>query len=103
MTNIEFAVTLEKLAAKYRENETLPQVGLSAWMFTKGDLATALKGFGGKWIKDTSDDISDTLDFRSVHLPGLKLWINRNKVCRRLVTYECDPIMSPAEEAEMLA
>jgi hypothetical protein len=101
VTNLELSATLEALAKKYRENADLEQVRLTAWMYEKQDLAALLKGLGGRWAKEISSE--DTFRFSTSIYPGLVIYIPRDKVCRRIVTYECDPIMSPEEEAEVLA
>lgn len=103
MTNAEFADTLEKLAAKYRENGALSVFPLMLYVLDKTSLQSALKSFGGKWKKEESSPEDSYLTFASVSYPPLEVYIPRAMVCRRIVTYECDPIMSPEEEAEVLA
>jgi hypothetical protein len=104
MTNVEFANVLGKLAAHYRVDATLPRVSLDLFVYTKADAQCLLKAFGGKWTKSGMDDESEyaQITFSSVGLAPLRVFLPRNKVCRKTVTYECDPIMSPEEEAEML-
>ena len=104
MTNIEFADTLEKLAAKYRESETLEQPYFRVWGWSKEELASHLRAFGGKWHKVLADNEGDSIVLESLTYPGLTVIAPRSTVCRRLnPEWECDPITSPAEEAGMLA
>ena len=105
MTNLEFAVVLEKLAQHYRADADLKQIGLYGWMTTKEELRATIKSFGGKWVKSGMDDPGEyaSIAYMSDGLGPLLLAISRNKVCKRIVTYDCEPIMSPEEEAEVLA
>jgi hypothetical protein len=99
VTNLEFAAVLEKLAEHYRSNAELERINLSKWFYDKEGLAAMLRDLRGRWKKEVS---GDTISFTSDSLQGLSIYIPRDKVCRRTVTYDCDPIMSPEEESEIL-
>ena len=103
MDNNQFASVLEALAKKYRENEKLPQLTLLAWRNSKTELVNALRGFGGKWSKfipKGEDGYSIVLS--SVDFAPLQLYIPRDRVCHKIVRFECDPLLSPEDEAEVL-
>jgi hypothetical protein len=104
MTNTEFAEVLERLAEHYRADETLEQLKLYLFLNTKEELRATIKSIGGKWDKRGFNAESEhaSLWFHSLHLEPLAVCIPRSAVCRKTVTYDCDPIMSPAEEVEIL-
>jgi hypothetical protein len=104
MTNAEFAGVLEKLALKYRENDELKQISMLVGTYEKRELSTIIKTLGGRWKKRGMNDTSEyaSLYFDSVEFKPLTIYIPRNSVCRRIVHFECEPIMSPEEEAEIL-
>ena len=95
---------LERLAARYRENWGLSQMNLMVWTHDKASLAVTLKGFGGKWKKNPPKNDDDyALQLLSVDLHPLAVFIPRNKVCRKIVRFECEPLLSPEDEAELEA
>jgi hypothetical protein len=102
-TNVEFAEKLEELAIKYRENEALPQPMLFHSIASKEAAATIIRGLGGKWTKKTSPDTSE---YSSITLTSEKfgtiISMPRDLVCKRTVVYDCTPLLSPEEEAELL-
>ena len=105
MTNAEFADVLERMAAHYRVDDRLPEVSLSLFLSDKDTLRSTLKSLGGKWVKAGMNDNSEYADLRftSPTFGPLTIYIPRSKVCRKIVTFECDPIMSPEDEAELFA
>lgn len=105
MTNLEFADTLERLAVKYRENESIRQVMLYAHVYEKDAVLSIVKGLGGKWTKTISNDSSEyaTVRFDSVEFAPMIVSIPRDKVCRRTIQWDCEPLLKPEDEAEILA
>ena len=102
MTNMELAEQLEKIAAKYREDDTLPQVGVSEYFWDKTNLVSAIRGFGGKWIKhDGGNDECASIRLESVDYAPMVLSVSKSRVCRRFVSYECEPLLSPSDEADV--
>ena len=102
MTNMELAEQLEKIAAKYREDDTLPQVGVSEYFWDKENLVSAIRGFGGKWIKhDGGNDEFASIRLESVDYAPMVLSVSKSRVCRKVVSYECEPLLSPSDEADV--
>jgi hypothetical protein len=108
MTNKEMAQSLAGLATVYgaiADNAGLPQStdhGLCGlYCQTKDQVIAAIRAIGGRFNKRNNDDYFMYYD--SVRLPGVYVYIDRSKVCRRLnPIYECEPLLSPEEEAEIL-
>ena len=105
MTNVDFAEKLEKLAAKYRENSELKKFMIFSSLYSKEEATTIIKTLGGKWAKKMpikGDDAEyATITFASEEF-GCQFVLPRNVLCERVVTYNCTPLLSPEEEAQLL-
>jgi len=100
MTNKEFAASLRKLAEVYETHPDFKQIILSMHQYDKEGAADVVRTIGGKWTKE--DAYSDYIDIRSNAIPGFYVSLPRNKMCRRLnPEWECTPLLSPEEEAEV--
>ena len=100
LTNIQFAETLEKLAQIYRENPDLPRLFLSPYAWSKEELLLMIHGFGGAWEKDL-DSRSDYIQIRSQKFPPLTVVIPRDRVCKKIVTWDCQPLLTPEDLGEL--
>ncbi len=103
MTNAEFAAQLRSFADLYDAHPTLRRgYGLTLYVDTKEEVRSILKSIGGKWGKEVDSSMRDypTLTFTH-HGTGLQVRVSRE--CRKIVTYDCEPIMSSEEEAELMA
>jgi hypothetical protein len=103
MTNVEFAEKLEKLAIKYRENLELRQFMIFSSLYSKEEAAAVIRTLGGKWVKKmpTGNDEYSSITFASEEF-SCQFVLPRNILCERVVTYNCTPLLSPEEEAELL-
>ena len=103
MTNSEIAKTLAGLAEFYAANpdeDPLSEPNLFVRVYSKEMAVRIVKGIGGTFKKRLSG--SDTLIYESQRLPGLAVWIPRDKVCRVIpARYDCEPLLAPAEEVEV--
>lgn len=68
-------------------------------VYAKEDLLTLLRQFGGVWDKSLGFS-ADDIHLTSRTLPVL-ISIPRDKVCRKTVTYDCEPMFSPDDEKEL--
>lgn len=103
MTNQEFAAKLEAIASIYKTHEGIRQPsGIRTYADTKDSLRETIKIIGGRWTKDERGYGENYQVLIFTHTSGLEVQIDRDKVCRKIVRYECDPVMSPEEEAELL-
>ena len=101
--NKAHAATLRQLADIYEATEAdIRTTGLSIHAWTKDELVGLIKTFGGKWKKETGTTSDYFMKLQSVTIPGLELLISRDSVCRKIVSYECEPLLKPEEEAELL-
>ena len=101
MPNLDLVTKLRNLADML-EKEPVPELGTCnfyMYAYSKADLLKHLRTFGGKWKKTTSYG-GDDIHMESDRLP-LVLCIARDKVCRRTVTYDCEPMFSPDDEKEI--
>jgi hypothetical protein len=78
-TNKDFAATLRGLASLYEHSEAVPRISLNIYVSDKEDLVSALKEFGGKFVK-TLGYGWESMIFSSVLHPGLSINIARDKV-----------------------
>ena len=103
VSNAQISAAFEKLAAVYSapENEGLTQPILVTMVYTKEDLIRWLRAVGGKFKKRYYGDESMYMD--SVDFPGIRACVPRDKVCRKVVTWDCEPLLSPEDEAEVEA
>ena len=104
MTKQELAHTLRELAQIYEkpENENLVQPGLHIFVDTKDQLLALVRAIGGKFTKDMGSEWESypNVTLESLRL-GVKICIPKDKVCRKVVRYDCEPLLSPQEEAEV--
>ena len=74
-----------------------PIVYMTCW--SKDELLNRLRALGGSWKKTLSYGETDIyLESRSM---PVTLTIPRDKVCKRTVTYDCEPLFSPQDEQEV--
>ncbi len=101
-TNKEFASALRNLADLIDANDNLPQIGDREIYFfpsDKAELLNLIRAFGGTWDKSLGYG-GDNIRLTSRTLP-VELQISRDKVCRKIVTYDCEPMFSPDDEKEV--
>jgi hypothetical protein len=103
MDNAQFAAQLRQWADLYEKHPELPRgYGVIIYATGKEEVKKTITLIGGKWSKS----ISGSEDYQSVNFThvqtGLVCNVSRDRVCRKIVSYDCDPIMSPEEEAELL-
>lgn len=96
------AVVLHKLAEVFSAS-TVPLVAPYNAIFVsdKDELVALIRAIGGKFIKHAGTGEYANITFTSKHIEGLRIIISRDKVCRKIITYECEPVLSPIEEAEL--
>ena len=83
-------------------DSSLPIPSLKIYATTKDQVIALIRAIGGKFVKRIGWS-GDTMYYDSQRLPGVSVWIYRNLVCRRVTPeYECEPLFSPEEEAEIL-
>lgn len=72
------------------------------YFYEKTKLTDFARAIGGKWKKVVigGDEMYSSIHLQHETLP-LTLTIARDKVCRKIVKYECEPIFSPEEESEL--
>lgn len=101
MTNVEFSESLTKLAEFYANTAAEQEKPiLRIYVYTKADLVKWLHLIGGMFTKDTSS-WSDTLIFMSKRIPEFGISIPRDKVCKKIVTWECEPALSPDDTKDI--
>lgn len=99
MTNKELAKSLRGLAEIYENTEGLTQKpGMYLYASSKAELLVLIHQIGGRFTKKYNQY---NLNLYSLRIPGLTLSIARDAVCRKVVTYECEPLLSPNEEDEI--
>ncbi len=77
----------------------LPEPGVLLFCWSKEELLDRMRALGGSWKKELSYG-EDSMYLVSESL-GLKLSIPRDKVCRKTVTWDCEPLFSPQDEQEI--
>ncbi len=102
-TNIQHAASLRKLAdiyesAGYGDGPAITQNGLYIFIDTKQELLDVIRAIGGRFTKEFS---YEKMILQTSAIPGLRISIERNKVCRAVTTYDCDPVFSPDDEREI--
>ena len=103
-SNAAWAKKLRALATKVEGDESLPRpsVECSFYIYSKEEAQEILRGFGGKWTKDVVGDgeyanyILTSADF------SLRIVLPRDRVCKKTVTWDCEPLLSPEDEAELV-
>lgn len=107
MTHKEIAASLLELANVYEttpDDAGISDMGgkVSLYATTKTQVIATIKVIGGKFIKRGDDDYFMYYD--SVRIPGVYIYVERSVVCRKIpARYECDPLLSPEDEAEIMA
>lgn len=108
MTSREIAANLRKLADAYDVDAYLMPPSLNVFCSAKDEVVGLIKAIGGKFDKDMGrdDDQYASIKYMSVTIPGLTIWIDRSKVCKlvhRPIEWDCEPLLSPEDEAEIKA
>lgn len=112
MTSKEISTSLAEMAKVYDTGEDLPIPQLNVFCSAKDEVVALIRAIGGRFDKDMGreDDREDDpyayMKYSSQRIPGLTIWIDRSKVCkliRRPVEWECEPLLSPEDEAEIEA
>lgn len=108
-TKEEYVKALRALANHYEtgvpeavQKYSDPFQRLVFFFSTKDDLADTMRAFGGRWNKVLAWPNKDfaTFNLYSTTLP-ITLQISRDKVCKKTVRYDCEPMFSPADEKEI--
>lgn len=105
MTNKEISAVLYQLSKVYEtapDGAEISQPTLTMFVYSKAEAIATIKAIGGKFTKHVGIT-PDYMEFRSARIPGVTISINRDSVCRKIVTYDCEPLLSPAEEADIMA
>ena len=55
---------------------------------------------GGARFDENMEIYEDTMYFTSENLPKVQISIARDKICRKIVTYECEPILALGEDLD---
>lgn len=96
--------SLAALAARLQQipSPDLP-FSMGMWVYSKEEILAAVRAIGGKWKKEgwTAEGDNYSVRLESVDFPPLQIYCPRDKVCRKTVTWECEPLFSKAEEAEV--
>lgn len=99
MQYAEYVKKLRALADKLEqlgEGEEMPNI--AHYIHNKEDLAKAIRALGGKWIKEIiGGDQYACVVFKSELFP-LRITISRDRVCKKTVSYDCEPIFAPGED-----
>ncbi len=67
--------------------------------YDKTELLKKLRQFGGSWVKTLGFGEAD-IQLESKVFP-VKISIPRDKVCKKTVTWDCEPMFSPQDEQEL--
>lgn len=104
MTNKEYADQLRAIADKYEtsENENAPRSEtFYLFLYTKQQVMDSIRMFGGKWIKSFSgSDQHQEMILKHSTLP-LRISVPRSLVCKRTITYDCEPLFSENDIVEI--
>lgn len=108
MNSREIAASLRKLADAYDVDAYLMPPSLNVFCSTKEQVVGLIKAIGGKFDKDMGrdDDQYASIKYMSLTIPGFTIWIDRSKVCklvRHPIEWDCEPLLSPEDEAEIEA
>ena len=104
MTNVEFANHLRKVANVYEflaDDGDIPQFPATVHIYSKDELIKAIKSIGGKWEKIVKSPEAEYMEFHS-KLCGLTITAPRHLICKRKVTWDCQPLLSSEEEAAII-
>ncbi len=101
-TKAEFVRGLRKLADIIEAQDGEPtniSKTLYVSVYNKAALLTEIKRYGGVWHKSLSYG-GENIQLTSRELPVL-ISVPRDKVCRKTVRYDCEPMFSPDDEKEI--
>ena len=100
-TRAQFIYGLRKLADVLTASdvEFSPRQTFYIGVQTKEELLATVRALGGVWDKSLGFRGED-IHLRSRTLPIL-LSIPRDKVCKKIVTYDCEPMFSLDDEKEL--
>lgn len=99
-TRAQYIQGLRNLADRLEQDKEIPEPGnlyLHAW--EKSDLLKMIRQFGGSWEKSLSYGETD-IQLESRKFP-LIISISRDKVCKKVVTYDCEPMFSPQDAQDL--
>lgn len=79
--------------------KVLDLTGPGQYFFNKETIATCIRLLGGKWTKTARGGDAEyaSLVFTSEKFP-VTFHISRDKVCKKTVTFDCEPIFAPGED-----
>ena len=102
LTREQFIQGLRDLADRMEE---VPELDIPGWQqiyistYEKDQLLAKVRQIGGAWRKSLSfGETEVALD--SLTMP-IRLSIPRDKVCKKTVTWDCEPMFSPQDEQEL--
>ncbi len=100
-TKAQFIAGLRKLADLLENSDENPFHSSTFYLgvYAKDELLKQVRFFGGVWDKSLGFRDED-IHLTSRELPIL-ISIPRDKVCRKTVTYDCEPMFSPDDEKEL--
>ena len=104
MTNKQIAASLLELANVYGtapDDTDVCRPLLTLFAQTKEQVIATIKAIGGKFTKHEGVT-TDYMEYRSVKIPNVRISICRDRVCRKIVTYDCEPLFSHDDEAEIM-
>lgn len=101
MTNKQFSMKLRLVADVYEhaEIEDLSQASLSMYVTSKKAVIDLVKSIGGKFTK-SMDEYNYRLNSERL---GITIVAPRDKFCKKIVTYECEPLFSKEDDAEIIS
>ncbi len=103
-TNQQYGAALTNIAAVYSaatDEQLRDHPSLNFYCVNKEELLRLVKLFGGRWTKgvDFEDREYASIYLCSTSLPVV-LSISRDKVCKKTVTYNCEPMFSLEDEID---
>ena len=105
-TKEEVIKGLRDLVERLEELDKLPISGerfnIVDYCYSKTEIQEKARIIGGKWKKEI---IGPDKEYSQIHLIHqtipITLTISRDLVCKKILTYECEPMFSPEEESEL--
>ena len=105
MTNTEIAKTLMDVANVYGttpDETVLKKPLLTVFATSKEEVKSLVHAVGGKFTKRLGYG-GDSVYYESARIPGFSVHVDRAAVCVKIpARYECEPLFSPEEEAELV-
>jgi hypothetical protein len=83
------------------ENAALQKPALYVWCSTKQELLAVIRAIGGKFTKTIGTGEYAYITLVPDRAPELRINISRDRVCRKIVKWECEPLLLPEEEREI--